>query len=199
MDYQKLLYDYFNQYKALDDDEIRLISSKFRLRKIKKHAFILRDGEIMSQYNLVAKGALRLYYLNEDFKEFSLRFAFEGQWLGDLESYVNESQSSLNIQAMENTIVFQIDRENQKRLLKEIPRLYQIFLFKYEERLLEANRRILLNISVAAEGRFDDFVANYGDYYNRIPDRHIASYIGVTPEFFSKLKNKKIKEYLEIN
>ena len=199
MNPKNFLHSYLHNFEILNNEEVNFISSKFRIRKVKKYAYLFKEGERAEQYNLVAKGALRLYYMNDDFKEFSLRFAFEEQWIGDLDSFTATNASNLNLQAMENTIVYQIDRSDQKLLLHEIPKLYRIFLFKFEERLLEANKRILLNISATAEERFDEFINNYGNYYNRIPDRHIASFIGVTPEFFSKLKNAKLKEYLQIN
>lgn len=196
MQFENLIRVYFKNFTTLNDEEIKTIIPHFTVKKIKKGNFLFRNGEVNNNYIVVIKGALRLFYINEDFKEYSLRFAFENQNVGDLKSFVYGEKSELNLHALENTVTIEVDREKLSMLLNKFPKLNPFLINQYEEALITANQRILLNISSSAEERFDDFIARNGNYNNRLSDRHIASYIGVTPEFYSKLKKKKLREYL---
>jgi CRP-like cAMP-binding protein len=198
MNAHELLLEYFISKIDPSKEELNLITSSIKIKKVKKNQFLFQSGSNPSAYFLILKGGLRLFHLNEDLKENTLKFGFENSWIGDMNSFVNHSQTEYNLIAFENSIVLCLSRKSQLLLSEAIPNFNKLFVENYEKALIEANHRILLNIGATAEDRFDDFRKKYGQFSNRIPDRHVASFIGVTPEFFSKLKKKKLREYLNL-
>lgn len=196
--YEKLI-EFFERITLLNEGQKELLRQKFRQRKYKKGAFVYNEGDVHIFNNFVVEGALRLYYLDDNFKEYSLSFAFENWWTGDLNSFVTGSESKMCLQAFENTIVLQITYEDQLEVLEAIPELYKAYMFSFQKALMRANDRIIDNIGGRAEERFEDFMTTYPRYLNRLPDKYIASYIGVTPEFYSKLKRQSLRKHLNLD
>jgi CRP-like cAMP-binding protein len=131
---------------------------------------------------------MKLFLEDENARQHCQHFGFEQWWMGDMKSFLNQEPSRLHIQALEPTTVLQITLEDQHRLLEAIPALNTLYRKLVEKALSRANQRILDTISSSAEDRYDDFLATYPSYVERITNQDIASYIGVTPEFFSKMK-----------
>ena len=126
-------------------------------------------------------------------KEHNLQFAIENWWIGDIGSFHTEEPSKLYIEAMENSIILQIKKEDQLKLFVDYPKFNRIFRVLTENALVSAQRRILQNISSTAEERYLDFLNRYPYFFNRISNVQIASYLGVTPEFLSTIRKKIAK------
>lgn len=193
------LIEFFKKISQITSEQENLVREKFRLRRYKKRAYVFNEGDVHKYNSFIVEGALRLYMFDENFKEYSLHFAFENWWTGDLGSFVNNRPSRMCLQAFENTTVLQISYKDQLELLEAIPSLYKPYMFSFQSALMRANTRILDNISSIAEVRYEDFLNTYPRYLNRLPDKFIASYIGVTPEFYSKLKRESLRKYLNID
>lgn len=188
--------DLLKEHYQCGEDEASHLCSVSKVRKVKKYTHVLNEGEEDKYVFFVISGAMRMFYLNDDFKEFTVKFSFENQWLNKIAARVSDTESALNIQAMENSVVVQIDRDQFWAFAgTNIPFLSK-FLEVIREEITRYRDRVISNIAEDSEVRFDQFAQYYSEYWNRIPDRHIASYIGVTPEFFSKLKKRKLREYL---
>lgn len=192
------LIEYLERIVELTDAQKEFTRQKFKVRRYKKRAFIFNEGDIHKYNTFVVSGALRLYAFDDSFKEYSLHFAFENWWTGDLTSLVKNEPSQLCLQAIENSILLQITYEDQKEWLDAIPQLYKPWMLAFQSALMRANQRVLDNIGSTAEKRFEDFLKTYPKYMNRLPDKYIASYIGVTPEFYSKLKRNSVRKYLKL-
>ncbi len=113
-----------------------------------------------------------------------------GWWIGDIGSFHSEEPSKLYIEAMENSVILQIKKEDQLRLFVEYPKFNRIFRVFTENALVASQRRVLQNISSTAEERYLDFVKRYPYFFNRISNVQIASFLGVTPEFLSTIRKK---------
>ena len=131
-----------------------------------------------------------MYMVDEKGKEHNLQFAIENWWIGDIDSFHKEKPSKLNIEAMENSIVLQIRKEDQLRLFVEHPKFNRICRVFTENALISFQNRVLQNISSTAEERYLDFMDRYPNIFNRISNVQIASYLGVTPEFLSTIRKK---------
>ena len=199
MDPHDQLIAYLEKTVQLTDEQKQLVREKFRLRRYKKRAFIFNEGDVHDKNSFIISGALRLYAFDDNFKEYSLHFGFENWWTGDLISYVKNEPSQLCLQAMEDTVLLQINYKDQLEWLDAIPQLYKPWMLAYQGALMRANQRILDNIGSTAEARYEDFLRSYPKYMNRLPDKFIASYIGVTPEFYSKLKRNSLRKYLKLD
>lgn len=184
------LIEYFNSFIQLSEDEINAVENVFEERKVRRRQFLLQEGEVSKVNTFVVEGCLKMYLVDEKGKEHNLQFAVENWWIGDIGSFHSEEPSKLYIEAIENSTVLQIKKEDQLRLFVEYPKFNHIFRVFTENALVSAQRRILQNISSSAEERYLDFVTKYPYLFNRISNVQIASYLGVTPEFLSTIRKK---------
>lgn len=189
----KPLIDYFNNQLPLNEEEKSLVEEVFKERRVKRRQFILQEGDISKLNTFVVEGCFRMYMVDENGKEHNLQFAIENWWIGDIGSFHSEEPTKLNIEAIENSVILQIKKQDQLRLFIEFSKFNRIFRVMTENALVSAQRRILQNISSTAEERYLDFVERYPHFFNRISNVQIASYLGVTPEFLSTIRKKLAK------
>jgi len=185
--------EYFSKILPLDTDEIEAVKTAFIERKIKRRQFILQEGEVCKLNTFVVEGCFRMYFVDEKGKEHNIQFAVENWWIGDVGSFHSEEPSKLNIEAIENSVILQIKKQDQLDLFENHPKFNQIFRVFTENALVAIQRRVLQNISSTAEERYLDFVKRYPYFFNRISNVQIASYLGVTPEFLSTIRKKLVK------
>ncbi len=191
--YTKNLIDYFNSYLPLSKEEVAIVKTIFKERRVKRRQFILQEGDVCRLNTFVVEGCFRMYMVDEKGKEHNLQFAIENWWIGDIGSFHSEEPSKLYIEALENSVILQIKKEDQLQLFVNYPKFNRIFRVFTENALVSAQRRILYNISSTAEERYLDFLKRYPHFFNRISNVQIASYLGVTPEFLSTIRKKIAK------
>jgi CRP-like cAMP-binding protein len=189
----KPLIDYFENLLPLNEEEKSIVEEAFRERRVKRRQFILQEGDICKHHTFVVEGCFRMYMVDEKGKEHNLQFAIENWWIADIGSFYSEEPSRLYIEALENSIVLQLKKEDQIKLFDNNPTFNRIFRVLTEKALVSAQRRILQNISSTAEERYLDFLKRHPHFFNRISNVQIASYLGVTPEFLSTIRNKIAK------
>lgn len=189
----KPLIDYFEKLLPLNEEEKVIVEKAFKERRVKRRQFILQEGDICRHHTFVVEGCFRMYLVDEKGKEHNLQFAVENWWIADIGSLYAEEPSRLYIEALENSIVLQLKKEDQVKCFDENIKFNQIFRMLTEKALVSAQRRILQNISSTAEERYRDFSERHPYFFNRISNVQIASYLGVTPEFLSTIRNKIAK------
>ena len=189
----KSLIEYFNRHLLLDKREVAIVEQSFFQRKIKRRQFILQEGEICKVSTFVVSGCLRTYMVDNSGSEHNLQFAIENWWTGDIGSFHGDVPSKLNIEAMEDSVILQIKKEDLIELYEELPKFNRIFRVLAENAMVSLQRRTLLNISSTAEERYLDFMNRYPFLFNRISNVQIASYLGITPEFLSTIRKKLTK------
>ncbi|HEY8959654.1 Crp/Fnr family transcriptional regulator [Chitinophaga sp.] len=189
----KLLINYFENLLPLNEDEKSIVEEAFKERRVKRRQLILQEGDICKHHTFVVEGCFRMYMVDEKGKEHNLQFAIENWWITDIGSFYSEEPSRLYIEALENSIVLQLKKEDQIKLFDNNQTFNRIFRILTEKALVSAQRRILQNISSTAEERYLDFLKRHPYFFNRISNVQIASYLGVTPEFLSTIRNKIAK------
>lgn len=187
------LIGYFENHLPLNEEEKSVVEEVFKERRIKRRQFILHAGDISKHNTFVVEGCFRMYFIDEKGKEHNLQFAIENWWIGDIGSFHSEEPSKLYIEALENSIILQIKKEDQLKLFVDYPKFNRIFRVFTENALVSAQRRILQNISSTAEERYLDFSKRHPHFFNRISNVQIASFLGVTPEFLSTIRKKIAK------
>ena len=150
-------------------------------------------GDVCKHANFVVQGCLKMYMIDADAKAHNLQFAVENNWIGDLGSFHSGDPSKLYVEAIENSIILQITKEDLYRLYDELPKFNKIFRIMKENQIVEYQKRILQNISSTGEERYLDFLDRYPDLFNRISNVQIASYLGITPVFLSMIRKKLAK------
>lgn len=185
--------EYFSKFLPLSNVEIDAVKSVFKERRIKRRQFILQEGDVCSLNTFIVMGCFRMYFVDKKGKEHNIQFAIENWWIGDIGSFHSEEPSKLYIEAIENSIILQIKKQDQLDLFVNHPKFNRIFRVFTENALVAHQKRILQNISSTAEERYLDFVKLYPYFFNRISNVQIASFLGVTPEFLSTIRKKIAK------
>ena len=181
---------YFDNHLTLTDDEKEAVRKSFSEKHVRRRQFILQAGDVCRLNTFVVEGCFRMYMADDNGKEHNLQFAIENWWIGDLASFHSEEPSRLTIEAIENSIILQISKEDQLRLFVDYPKFNRIFRVFTENALASCQRRVLQNISSTAAERYIDFMNRYPDLFNRISNVQIASFLGITPEFLSTIRKK---------
>ncbi len=192
--YKQLLIDYFNNIIPLDSDEKDLVSTHFVPRKYRKRQYVLQEGDICTKFNFVVSGCLRMYKMDEKGNAHVIQFATENWWIIDLGSFHSKRPSELNIEAIEDTSVLQISYENLIALYIQSLKFNRVFRVLIENSYVTLQKRMLQNISSTAEERYQGFIETYPQLVNRLPQVQIASFLGITPEFLSRLRKKLNKQ-----
>jgi len=187
------LIEYFNKILPLNDEEKAFVEEVFKERRIKRRQFILQEGEVYKHNTFVLEGCFKMYFVDNNGKEHNLQFAIENWWIGDISSFHTEEPSKLYIEAIENSIILQINKEDQLKLFVDYPKFNRIFRVLAENAMVSLQQRTIQNISSTAEERYLDFLKRYPQFFNRISNVQIASYLGVTPEFLSAVRKKIAK------
>jgi len=188
----KPLIAYFNQLLPLNEEETSIVEKVFKARRVKRRQYILQEGDVCKLNTFVIEGCFRMYMVDASGKEHNLQFAIENWWIGDIGSFHTEQPSKLYIEAIEKSVILQISKEDQLKLLVDHPKFNRIFRVITENALVSSQRRILQNISSTAEERYLDFMERYPHFFNRISNVQIASYLGVTPEFLSTIRKRLV-------
>lgn len=184
---------YFEGYLALDDREKDELRNRFIEKEVKRKYAILQKNEICRHYNFVVAGLFKMYATDPKGVEHNLQFAAENDWIEDLGSFHRNQPSKLNIEAIEPSIILQIEKTNLLYLFTHYPKFERLFRVFTENKFMELENRILENISYNAEERYQNFIDQYPHLVNRLPNTQIASYLGITPEFLSKIRSQHIK------
>lgn len=182
------------KHVSLTSEEALLFLSKTEIRHYKAKTIIVTAGEISHNSYFVNSGLLRSFNINDNIVEHVLSFACEGWWIGDMYSLISQKPGYLFIEVLEDAEVVLLSKENQEILYQEIPKLERFFRILAENSLVAYQERLMDNLSLSAEERFDKFCKRYPTIIQRVPQKQIASYIGVTPEFFSKMKSRLIRK-----
>jgi len=179
--------------KLTSDEEQRLLS-RLETKKFKAKSIILNAGEVCKYSYFVNSGLLRSFTINDHIVEHVLSFACEGWWIGDMYSLLSQKPGNLFVEVLEDAEVVLLSKENQEILYQEIPKLERFFRILTENSLVANQERLMDNLSLSAEERFEKFCKKYPTLIQKVPQKQIASYIGVTPEFFSKMKSRLLKK-----
>lgn len=179
---------------TLQEEEVSLLTSYVTVENFKSKTILQEAGKISKQTYFVNSGILRSFSINDNIHEHVLHFACEDWWIGDMYSYISEKPGNLFIEVLEDAEVVIITKENQQQLYQKIPKLERFFRILAENSLVAHQERLMDNLSLTAEERFEKFCSKYPTLIQKVPQKHIASYIGVTPEFFSKMKAKMLKK-----
>jgi CRP-like cAMP-binding protein len=187
------LIEYFNRHIPLNAEERELVTELFKPRLYRKKQYVLQEGDICNQFNFVVRGCLRIYKIDEKGNTHIIQFAPENWWMNDIRSFHKKQPSELNIDALEDTMVLQISHENLIKLYIKAPKFDRIFRVLLENSFVTLQNRLLQNISSTAEERYISFTQTYSQLSNRLSQTQIASFLGITPEFLSRLRNRLVK------
>jgi len=188
-----LILENISKIVSLSTEEENLFLTKVEIKRYKHKTVLLNAGEICKHSYFVNSGILRSFTINDHIVEHVLHFACEGWWIGDMYSLLSQKPGNLFIEVLEDAEVIQLSKENQDELYEKIPKLERFFRILTENSLVAHQERLMDSLCLTAEERFEKFYKKYPTLLQKVPQKHIASYIGVTPEFYSKMKSKLLR------
>lgn len=179
-----------SRHIQLTDEEKELLWQAVTLRKYRKRQYVLQAGDVCRHENFVVSGCLRAYYIDDAGTEHIIMFAVEDWWTSDLLSFLTQTPAQLNIDALEDSEVLQIERSALEALYLKIPKLERFFRIMMQNAYIAQQQRILFNISKTAKERYLYFIEKYPKLEQRLPQHQIAAYLGITPEFLSQIRKQ---------
>ena len=168
---------------SLDEDEVSYFVSLLKERQVSKRGIILREEEICKEINFVQSGILRAFYLDKAGRESTIMFAVTDWWITDMFCFVNQQPAMVNIEAVEDSVVFQLLKDDLDKLYIKVPKFERFFRVLMQNSYIREQLRVIQNLSLSAEERYNNFLTRYPQVANQVTQKQIASYLGITPEF----------------
>lgn len=181
---------HIRKFVDLSDDEIQVLLSCLKTQSLKKKTHLLKEGEVCGSQYFIIKGCLRLYFLNEKGVEHITQFGIENWWIADYMSLDQQKPARFNIQAIEDSEVIILTKRMQEELLVKLPRLEKYFRVIFQKSYAALQMRILFLFSQSGEERYHHFNNAFPGFVQRVPQYMLASFLGFTPEFLSKIRAK---------
>ena len=186
------LFQQIKKYIDLSDSESTIIYKFTEQSNYKKKEFVLQENNVCRNLYFVEKGCLRMYFINEIAVEQIVQFALEGWWISDYKSFMNDTPSDYYIQTIEDSKISSINIEKLDQLLHEIPKLERYFRMILQKELAAAQLKSKLMYEMSKEEFYHHFCTSFPEFVQRVPQYMIASYLGLTPEYVSELRKRKI-------
>ncbi len=194
--YLCLMYDliqkHLEKYIHLTPEEFKHFISLARLRKLRKRQYLLQAGDVCRYESFVLKGCLRAYTVDDKGQEHIVQFAIEDWWIADLNSFFTQTPATYNIDALEDCELLQLDKPSHETLYKDLPQFERFFRIMIQNAFIALQQRVISGMSITAEKRYLQFVDKYPQLEQRLPQHQIAAYLGITPEFLSRVRKKRI-------
>ncbi len=179
-----------NQKTTLSRDRFSQSTAFFMPKHLRKDQYLIQEGEPARFLAFVATGCLRAYSIDKKGEEHIIQFALETWWITDLCSFLTGDNATLFVDALEDSDLLLIDAESYERLCTTIPEFERYFRILLQNNYVATHRRILASISLSAEERYLQLIENYPTIAQRVALRHIASYLGITPEALSRIRRR---------
>ena len=177
---------------TITDEEVDEFCASFKVLKVKKRQFIVQPEFVARNRFYVVQGSFRAYVIGDEGNEHTIQFAIDDWWISDYNSYVFQQPASMFVMALEDSTVLQIEFETEKSL-KQSKHVYETFFrILAENTAAHMARRVIVNLTKTAEQRYEMFLLRYPAVVNKVPQYALASYLGMTTEYLSKLRGKRL-------
>ncbi|HEY0262498.1 MAG TPA: Crp/Fnr family transcriptional regulator [Chitinophagales bacterium] len=182
-----------SRYVSFSEEELNLFNSLLEYKKVPKKAVLLREGQVCNFEAFILRGCVMKYYINENGAEVVIQFAIEDGWMGDISSFSEQKPSVLYIETMEECEMFLLSPKTKEELLAKVPKFERVFRILIQRHLTAMQNRLYITIAKTAQEKYLEFINQYPTIPNRVAQHHIASYLGISPEFLSKVRAKLAK------
>ncbi|MEO6287891.1 MAG: Crp/Fnr family transcriptional regulator [Dyadobacter sp.] len=182
--------DYALRCMKFEAQDLEYFDSLLQHKSVAKKTFLLLEGEICQFEAFILKGCIRTYYIDSAGAEVTLQFAIEDWWVSDITSFQNQTPSHMYIETLEECELLLLSPENKEKLLARVPGFERMFRLMVQRNLAQTQERLFRTISSTAVEKYLDFLNRYPAIPQRVAQHYIASYLGFSPEFLSKVRKK---------
>lgn len=173
----------------VSDLELELINTYFEPKIVYKKEYLLEDTSICDFLGFVAKGAIRHFHVRNGVER-TCDISFENSWVTDFQSFTTGHPSIMNLQALEGSKIYTIQKKNLYKLYKECP-IYETFGRLMAEQVAQRATEIAMSLSSEKpEKRFQNLLIKQPDLFQRVPQKYIANFLGVSPESLSRIQKR---------
>ncbi len=176
----------------LNEEDKQFFLSRLKMKKVKRKQYVEQPGVVSKYRTYVVEGVLRAYFIGNDGQEYTISLAVDDWWIGDPGSFLFQEPATLYIEAIEASTLIQWSYESEQLFLEKIPQFPLVMMQRWQRTAVMVQRRVISNLSMTAEERYEEFAGKYPAFVQRVPLYIIASYLGMTREFLSKIRNQKI-------
>jgi CRP-like cAMP-binding protein len=182
---------HIRKFVSLNDEEAQLLISYLSYREVKKKGYLLKAGHICNANYFISTGCLRMYAVTPAGNEQTLQFAIDNWWLTNYMSLDAQQPSTFYIQAVEPSTIVVLPKKTQAALFTALPQLEKYFRIVLQKAYAASVMRIHYIFTFTGEERYHNFNKSFPEFVQRVPQYMLASYLGFTPEFLSKIRAKK--------
>lgn len=186
------LFQHMERFITLNEEDKNILSSILMHSELKKKEVLLKEGKTCNTNYFIVKGCMRLYYINDKGVEQIVQFGIDNWWLTDYISYLSHKPSQFYIQTVEATTLICWHRDKEEELYLKIPALERYFRLILQRSVAASQQRLKYLYDFTGEERYHHFNNSFPEFVQRIPQYMLASYLGFTPEFLSKIRAGKV-------
>lgn len=192
------LIEYISQFVELTNQDISILSKNLKYRKYLKGQYIEQQGDICKYETFIVKGCAKKFHIDNKGQKHIIKFSvesslatdFESAWAADLESFFKQTPTDYNVKCLQDTEVIQYSLESLHLFFDEIPKFEHMYRVVVQDAYIASQKRILRNLSMPALERYEKFIELYPNIEQLVPQYMIASYLGITKQFLSKIKKE---------
>lgn len=186
------LFQHINKFVALEANEFERISLYFTRKNVEKKELLMRLGDHIIHDYFVLSGCLQMYFIDNEGKEHTIQFALKGWWLADYLSLQKKKPTEFYIQAVENSALLSISPTKRDELFRAFPKMESYFRAVYQIAYGTYQTRMKYILSYSKEEIYFKFRDSFPEFVNSVPQYLLASYLGLSAEYVSKLRRKDI-------
>jgi CRP-like cAMP-binding protein len=192
------MFDSINKYISkcvlISPEELEYVNSLMEYKKVAKKTIMLHEGDVCNFEAYIIKGCIRTYYIDVKGIEVTLQFAIEDWWVSDIASFHDHTPSSMFIETLEDCELLTLNPQTKELLLSKVPKLERVFRLMVQRNLSVLQGRLFKTIATSAKDKYLDFINRYPTIPQRVAQHYIASYLGISPEFLSKIRTRLSKK-----
>ena len=183
-----------SKYVSLEPEEVMFFTSLFIPIQVRQGGFLDEAGEISKGFLYVDSGCLMTFITNKQGNDQVVQFSTSGWWTGDLNSFTRQTPATYSTKALADSEVFLLPKNSLDQLLGRIPKFEKYFRIIFQNSLITHQHRLVMAFSATAEERYQEFEEKYPVLEQFVPLKYIASYLGITPEFLSKIRRRRMEK-----
>lgn len=183
-----------SKYVSLEPEEVLFFTSLFIPIQVRQGGFLDEAGEISKGFLYVDSGCLMTFITNKQGNDQVVQFSTSGWWTGDLNSFTRQTPATYATKALADSEVFLLPKNSLDQLLGRIPKFEKYFRIIFQNSLITHQHRLVMAFSATAEERYQEFEEKYPVLEQFVPLKYIASYLGITPEFLSKIRRRRMEK-----
>lgn len=178
---------HIEEITPISDEEFEFIKSFFTLKRVRKHQYLVQEGDQVQLEYLILTGIFRVFYLDQEGKEHIIQFAGENWWMADYQAFFNQQKATLHITCMEDGELLCLSLDGREKLAASLHKMEHFFRTKLTRGYVAQQRRIRSLLSSTPQQRYEEFCQLYPLMLQKIPKKYIAEYLGVSRETLSRL------------